>query len=208
MGVINSSGQAVFFQTSDPTPGDVLVLPTITGTCSFSGTALAYGTPASGGGSDSGTVQGTVSSDESITATIASGNNLSLSSASPEKGLITALSSGGWNGQVEGSTNADLWDLEFTPTGENASMSVSGTNHQGCSIEGTFNQEGGDASALNVFDVSLNFVLDNCPYTSISGLGFESSTDYFDLDGGRAGTYLYAVSSDSAFVLEIYFVGD
>jgi len=72
-GVINTQGQAVFFDSdtlnSDPASGSVAVLPNITGTCSFSGTATVYNTPGGGGNVVTGSVQGTVSSATSITVT-------------------------------------------------------------------------------------------------------------------------------------------
>jgi len=203
VGVINSSGEAVFFQTSEPTPGDVLALPAITGTCSFSGTATAYGTPASGGGSASGTVQGTVSSDASISGTFSNGNTFSLGSISPLSGSVTAFSGNNYIGEIEGWTGDNIWLLTFAPTGSNASMNFSGSNTL-CDINGTFTQEGGNASTLNVFDVSITYTTGiGCPVSG-SGIGFESSSDYFNINGGAQGTYLYAAPSNNAFVLEIF----
>jgi len=41
---------------------------------------------------------------------------------------------------------------------------------------------------------------------ALSGIGFESDTDYFGFNGGVAGTYLYAdiLASSNTFVLEIF----
>jgi hypothetical protein len=72
-----------------------------------------------------------------------------------------------------------------------------------CDINGTFNQEGGNAANLNVFDVSITFGA-GCPFSNVTGLGFESSSDYFTMNGSASGTYLYAVPSGSASVLEIF----
>jgi len=78
-------------------------------------------------------------------------------------------------------------------------MSVAETAGAGCNVSGTFNQETG-----NVFDVSLTLSGDSCSVSSITGLGFESSSDYLNVNGGAAGTYLYAVSSSSDLVLEVF----
>ncbi len=206
-GVIGSSGEAVFFQTttSQPAPGDTVAMPSITGTCAFSGTATAYGTSASGGGSSSDTVQGNVNSATSITGSIANGNNFSIVPNAPLSGAVSALSGseigsiGGWVGP------GNLWQLTFVPTGSNASMSFSGADVDGCEVSGTFSEEGGNVSALNVFDVSITYSGMNCPVAgTVMGLGFESSSDYFGVAGGAQGTYLYAVPTTSATVFEIF----
>jgi hypothetical protein len=206
-GVISSSGLAVFFQTtnSTPAPGDTVVMPAITGTCSFSGTTTAYGTSASGGGTATASVQGNVSSAASISGTVSNGNKFSLVPNSPLSGSVSAFSGnmigsiGGWIGP------GNLWQLSFSPAGNNASMSFNGSDVDGCNVSGTFNQEGGNASTLNVFDVSMSFSGTGCPVTgTVTGLGFESNSDYFGVTGGAQGTYLYAVPSNSATVFEIF----
>ncbi len=205
--MISSSGQALFFQTSNsvPAPGDTVDLPTITGTCSFSGTSTAYGTSASGGGTATATVQGKVNSATSITGTISNGNTLSLVPNSPLTGSVSAFtgnmigSIGGWIGP------GNLWQLTFSPTGNNASMSFNGADLDGCNVSGTFTQEGGNASTLNIFDVSISYSGAGCPVSgTVTGLGFESNSDYFGVTGGAPGTYLYAVPSTSATVFEIF----
>ncbi len=204
-GVINGSGLAVFFQTSTtpPAPGDTVVLPTLTGTCSFSGTATAYGTPASGGGSAVDTVQGKVNSTTSITGKISNGNTFSIVSSSPLTGSVTAFSGTRYIGEIEGWTGTDnIWRLDLEPTGSGASMTIGGSNNQ-CDINGTFTQEGSVASNLNVFDVSITYTQEaGCPKSG-SGVGFESSVDYFNVSEGQPGPYFYAVLSNGASVLEI-----
>jgi hypothetical protein len=84
-------------------------------------------------------------------------------------------------------------------------MSFSGADVDGCEVSGTFSQEGGNVSALNVFDVSITYSGMNCPVAgTVMGLGFESSSDYFGVAGGAQGTYLYAVPTTSATVFEIF----
>ncbi len=206
-GVINSSGLAVFFQTTTTVsaPGDTVVLPAISGANCFSGTGVSYGTAASGGGTASDTVQGTVNSTSSITGSITNGNTFSMASASPLTGPVAAPS-GSMLAEIEGGATAAIWQLTFVPSGVGSSMSFSGTDGQSCSVSGSFNQEGGDLSTLNVFDTSMTFS-GTCPDTgvdTVTGLGFESSSDYFDMNGNNGGTYLYSASSSSALVFEIY----
>ena len=46
-----------------------------------------------------------------------------------------------------------------------------------------------------------------CPITgTFTGLGFESSSDYFNLNNGNSDTYLYAniLNGADTFVMEIY----
>jgi hypothetical protein len=214
-GVINSSGLAVFFQTntSVPAPGDTAVFPTISGACSFSGTATAYATQFSGGGSTSNTVSGTVSSTTSISGTISgtsSGTtNFSMTSNSPLSGSVKALSGNQWLGEFEGMTVPVIWNIVFSSTGSGSSMSFNGfgtaPDGSACYMSGTFNQEGGSGTDLNVFDVSITSLDGGCPLeASVTGLGFESSSDYFNLNGNAPGTYFYAIPSNSAAVLEIF----
>ncbi len=200
-GVIDSSGLAVFFQTTTtpPAPGDTVAMPRITGTCSFSGSATAYGTPISGGGSATDSVTGSVSSATSISGTISNGNSFTLTPNSPLSGSVTVPSTEMY-GAVEGATSPEIFQLGLS--GSATSISVVGTNNTGCIVSGTFTQAG----ANNVFDVSITFSGPTCPPTNLAGVGFESSTDYFGFSGNPqvTGTYLYAASSSSAFVLEIY----
>ena len=206
-GVINTQGQAVFFDDSpinvDPASGSVTVLPTITGACSFSGAVTAYLAPPPGGTS-TGSSQGNVNSATSIsaTATVASRTGtFTLSSFSPLTGSVAALS-GSQVGAIEGAAPS-LVPLTFTPASGSNNMSFTNDPLSSCTLSGTFTQEG----TSNVFDVSITFsgVAQGCPAVgTVKGLGFESGTDYFNINNGAAGTYLYAVSSTSAFVLEVF----
>lgn len=204
-GVINSSGLAVFFQTTGSTPGDTVVMPAITGgeKC-FSGTVTAYGTQASGGGAASESVKGTINSSSSITGSLSNGEDLSLTTSSPFTGSVMALSGSGWEGEIEGYDGLDnLFRMTFAPTGTNASMNFSGSSNL-CDINGTFTQETENSSGLNVFDVSITYSQGiGCP-EAVGGVGFESTSDYFNMNTGAPGTYFYAASSNSASVLEIF----
>jgi hypothetical protein len=206
-GVINTAGLAVFFQTTNtvPAPGDTAVFPAITGASCFSGTATAYGTPLSGGGSMTDTVTGNVNSATSITGTLSNGSSFIMASGSPLTGSVLPLS-GSYLGEIEGALTPAIWQLTFTPTGAGSSMSFSGSDGASCDVSGTFGQEGGNVSNINVFDSSMTFS-GTCPDTgtgTVTGLGSESGTDYFLINGGMAETYLYSASSTSALVFEIF----
>ncbi len=200
-GVVDSSGNAVFFQTSTTTPalGDTVTMPSITGTCSFSGTAIAYGTPISGGGSATDAVTGKVNSSTSINGTLSNGNSFTLTPGTPLSGPVIVPPDEMY-AQVQGAESLDEFDMGFG--GSTTSMSVTGNNNTGCIASGTFAQAG----AGNVFDVSITFSGTTCPPAGITGVGFESTTDYFGFSGNPqlTGTYLYAVSSNSATVMEFY----
>ena len=195
LGPINSAGLAVLFQPGPPVV--TVTMPPITGACSLTGTGTAY---IEGGTTASETVQGNVNSATSISGKITNSSGtytLSMVPSTPLTGSVTALTGSGWHGNLEGTAIGIFSPLTFTATGSGQSMSVAGGT--GCSVSGTFTQETG-----NVFDVSLTFSGTGCPVPSLSGLGFESSSDYFTLNGGAAGTYLYAISSSGAEVLEVF----
>jgi hypothetical protein len=210
-GVINSSGLAVFFQTTTtvPSAGNTVVFPAITGSCSFSGAGSAYGTQASGSQSASDTVSGTIASATSMSGSISDGNTFTLAPNSPLTGSVTALSGNTWAAQFQGTTNPLTWNIVMLPTGTNNSMTMTGsaTNHDGsiCHMSGTFTEETANSTNLNVFDISIASLDAGCPVgATVTGIGFESNTDYFDMNGNAAGTYFYAVPSTTAAVLEIY----
>jgi hypothetical protein len=198
IGAINSAGLTVFFDNA----GDTAVLPSITGTCSFSGTETVYQSPGLGGGSATATVQGNVNSNTSITGTESNTNasgTFTLTSYSPittAAAVNTTLTA-----PIQG--EAQIFSLTFAGTGTGSSMTFTGSNGAGCDASGTFDQEGTN----NVFDVSITFSGTGCPVTGTeAGLGFESSTDYLSFNGGKTGTYLYAdiLASSGAFVIEAF----
>jgi len=199
-GVINSSGLALFFDSL----GESLELPTITGASSFSGT-ITVTEP--GGLSSSASAQGNVSSATSLSGTV-SGNGSGTFSASSYSPVTSVKAlSGSLLGESEGISI--LAELTFTSSGSNSSMSFTGTSGITCLVSGTFTQEGGTVSTLNVFDVSMTFSGTNCPTpttSAITGLGFESSSDYFGFNFSNPATYLYADMLDpaGAFPIEIY----
>ena len=91
--------------------------------------------------------------------------------------------------------------LSFTPSGAHNSMSFNSTNLAGCEANGTFTEQG----TTDVFDVSITYQ-PGCPITgTFTGIGFESDTDYFSLNGNAVGTYLYADILDSANTAVIEF---
>jgi len=207
VGVINSQGQALLFGDAVPDlqdidyVGDTWQLPTITGASSFSGTTSIYavlGTQLPGGGTvDTVSMQGTVNSATSITGKSSSGS-VTLSAYSPLTGSVTAFS-----GNTSGWFDENGFNLAFKPTGSGQSMSFTGSNNFGCDISGTFTQEG----THNVFDVSMTITgTVDCPITgSMTGLGFESNSDYLNINEWQPGTYLYAdMMASTPIVFEIY----
>ncbi|HTW58577.1 MAG TPA: hypothetical protein VMD99_10615 [Terriglobales bacterium] len=215
-GVINSSGLALFFDNSAPgfQTGDTLELPSITGACYFSGSFISYGEPGSVQSGSTAVVtdsaQGNVTSATSITGTFSgtTSGKFTMAPSTPLSGSPVALS-GTLTAQSQGAfTNGEMLallklNLTFAPTGTGASMSFSGSDGVSCNASGTFTEESTD----NVFDVSITLAGASCAVTgSLTGLGFESNTDYFNMNDNTAGTYLYAdiLNSSNTFVLEIF----
>jgi hypothetical protein len=205
-GAIDSAGLALFFDTSLSAggAGDTVELPALTGMCYFSGNIISYPEPGTGGSTITDTVQGNVTSTSAITGVFtgaagAASGTLSAVAFSPLSGVPTALS-GARTGEMEGVT--DTLSLTFSPT-TGSSMSFSGTDTSKCTITGTFTQVG----TSNVFDVSYTTAgASPCVGATSTGIGFESSTDYFDVNDSAAGTYLYAdiLASSGPFVLEVF----
>ncbi len=208
-GAIDSSGLALFFDTNAlyGGTGDTVELPVISGNCSFSGNIIAY--------AESGTntidpvvtdtAAGTINSSTSISGSF-SGNStgtFTLASFTPLTGAVTAIT-GSKTGAVQGAIDGQpiLLSLNFTPSGTGNDMTFASTNLAGCEANGAFTQQ----STSNVFDVSIT-LMPTCPITgTFTGLGFESSSDYFNLNNSAADTYLYAniLNGANTFVMEIY----
>jgi hypothetical protein len=212
-GAIDSAGLALFFDNSAPlNTGDTAELPTISGNCSFSGNISAYpepGGPNSGPGTATDAAEGTVNSSSSLNGSFsgAASGTFSAATFTPLTGSVTAVT-GGKTGSIQGLINNQLLallPLTFIQTGSGDSMSFS-TNqilNPNCTESGTFTQVGTN----NVFDVSTTFTGASCPIAgTFTGIGFESSTDYFGLNGGVPDTYLYAnvLASSNTFVMEVY----
>jgi hypothetical protein len=211
-GAIDSSGLALFFDNSAPqSTGDTVELPIITGACSFSGNVTAYAEP---GGPNSGsvitdTITGNVTSSSAITGSFTgTGGNpsgtISATPFSPLTGSVTAIS-GSMLGEAEGAVNSQgiLISVVFSPSGSNHSMTFATPNNVGCIVNGTFTEQG----TSNVFDVSMTFSNTGCALSgTVTGIGFESNTDYFNFNSGAAGTYLYAdiLNSSNSFVMEFF----
>jgi len=209
-GAIDPSGLAVFFDGT----GDTVELPTITGACYFSGNMTAYAEPGSApaGGTTVVTdpAQGNVNSSTVVTGAFTgqspnSSGTFSLSSFSPLSGSATAFT-GAMTGVSKDLAAAVLLEVTFAQSGSGSSMSFSSTSLSSCAVTGTFTQAG----TINVFDVSMNFTGtgSGCPASgTVTGIGFESSTDYLGLSNGASGPYLYAdlvQPSSSAFVIEFH----
>ncbi len=210
-GVIDTSGVALFFQAQNGTSpaGTTVLLPAITGTCAFSGTATVWAPPAGLGQTGSSAVTGNVISATQISGTIGSNNTqFSLAPNAALTGAPTALTAT-MGAQIQDAPTADILTVQLAPaTGGNpASMTLTGKDNFNCTVDGTFTQEGSSSADLNIFSVSITFSGTTCPIPGpLIGFGFESSTDYFGFTGTTqlTGTYLYAMSSSSAAVLEVY----
>ena len=193
-GAIDSSGLAAFFDTS----GNIVQMPAITGTKSFSGNLNAYA--ANGITFPGGAVQLTDAAQGTVSGAAITGmytstpsGTFSLAPFSPITGSPAALS-GTMNGNVIGFS--DTVSLTFS------SGTFSGVDDanptSACGVNGTFTQQG----TSNVFDVTYNLGNGSCTPVALSGIAFESDKDYFNVNGGAVTTYLYLmlVTSNSAQV--------
>jgi len=217
-GVINTAGLGMFFEANprnvDLNAGSEIVIPSVTGACSFSENLTYYVTRAvlGGGGVFPYPVQGSVQSGPSISGTISEPDGPQTFIGIPQSPFsTTALTSS--MSLVDTSApvaclSPGCVQVQVVPsgTGNSADMTLSGTDGFNCSVSGTFTQEGSNAANLNVFDVSLTFTGTTCQVTgTIKGLGFESPSDYFDFTPyPPSGTFLYTMSSNSADVFEFY----
>ena len=214
-GVINSAGLGMFFEANitnaDPNAGSELIIPSITGACSFSENLKYYVTRAvvGGGGVYSYPVQGKVQSGPAISGTINEGTSSTTfvglpNPLSPPTALTSSLSVVDTSSPV----GCPCVQVQVLPsgTGNSADMILSGTDGVNCNLSGTFTQEGSNAANLNVFDVSLTFTGTTCQVTgTITGLGFESPADYFNfVPFPPSGIFLYAMSGNSADVFEFF----
>ena len=207
-GVINSAGLAVFFDNG----GNEIVMPSITGTCSFSGNLTIYIGLVNFGGTKSFPAQGTVGPGPipAISGTFGTNtgsgsfNFVPFASLSALSGPPTALNSN--MTLLDASSPVANWlQIRVMPSGigNSANMTLSGTDGLNCNVTGTFTQEGSNGANLNVFDTSITFTGTGCPTTgTLTGVGFESDVDYIGFDN-EPGPYLWAVSSSSADVIEI-----
>jgi len=193
LGIINSTGQAVLFDNA----GQTVVMPTITGVNKFSGSVTAYQFPPNGPTVVS-TVSGTVSSATSISGTITNSSgtgNFTLSPTIPLSGAI-ALPSGAKTGEPMGVAN--ILQVSFASNG-----SITGTDGVGCTVTGNVTQD----HTYNVFAVTLNSAGGVGCIGNLTGIGLESSSDYFNFNGGAPDTYFYVVfltGQAQPFVVEFF----
>jgi hypothetical protein len=189
-GAINSSGLAAFFDSS----GNIVNLPAITGATSFTGNLTAYAVNGTffpdGSTVETAAAEGQVNSATSIAGTFTSNTNPSGSFSvvpySPLSGSVVAVS-GAMNGKIIGFV--DTLNLTFSSDGSFTGVDYYDPQLPGCSVAGTLAQE----KPNNVFDITFSYVSGNCLTATQTGIGFESKTDYFNVNGGAAGTYLYAI---------------
>lgn len=202
-GAIDTAGLAVFFDTAASTgnTGATLQLPALTGTCYFTGNIVSSPLPSSEAPTVTDTLQGNVVSATSITGTFSgvSSGTVAATPLTPLSDSPTALT-GALKGLPQGIT--DTLSLTFSATTPGVSMNFTGVDTNGCNITGSFIQVG----TSNVFDVTYTASGADPSCIASTGIGFESNTDYFNVNGGAAGTYLYAdiMASTGPYVIEIY----
>ena len=199
VGVISSSGKNAFVDNL----ADIAVFSSLTGTCSFTDTLSVYASQQSGTpGSASGAAQGNVASAASFSGSSAVNNtNATFNFATYTPITTVAALSGNMTGTVEGPAG-DLLTLALGGTSSN--ITFSGTDiGTSCAVNGTFVQEG----TSNVYDVTYNIVAGGtCTAAALTGLGFESTSDLLNANGGALGTYLYGIipTATAPFVVEIH----
>jgi hypothetical protein len=188
-GAINSSGLAAFFDGS----GNIVELPTVTGASAFSGNLTAYAVNPTffpnGSAVVTDTTQGKVNSATSITGAFtgsgtASGT-FSVAPDSPLSGSVVPVL-GVMNGKIIGFS--DTLRLTFSSNGSFTGGDFAGPGST-CNVNGTLTQEGTN----NVFDITYAGVSGDCTPFTLTGIAFESKTDYFNVNGGVDATYLYAI---------------
>jgi hypothetical protein len=190
--VIAQSGYGFFYDSN----GDVYVLPTLDGGPILSGTLTAYApkgtTFPDGKATEQFQVTGSVS-NTTISGTF-SGNgetgSFSLATFTSFTGTPSIIA-GQWQGYYVGTTSSAV-DITMNTNG-----SFTGSDADGCTISGSLTE----IQSTNIFQVSVNSVGAGCA-GQLSGLAFESSSDYNNLFGGAMGTYYYvgASNANSAFV--------
>jgi hypothetical protein len=188
-GAISSSGLAAFFDSS----GNIARMPTINGANTFSGNLTAYAVNPTF--FPNGTIvvtdsaQGKVSSATSIAGTFTGNGTTSgsftMAPYAPLGGPVVPVS-GTLNGRIIGFV--DTLQVTFLPDG-----SFTGTDFAGggsnCNISGNVTQDGTN----NVFNVTYNNASGACSPSTMTGLAFESKSDYFNVNGGVDASYLYVI---------------
>ena len=215
IGVVNSSGSALFLIDdihNTDFHGDEFVLPNISGTCSFSGELTLYVAQQNFGGTYSWPANGSVQSGPVIGGTYSTSQGTPTFLGVPDFSLISspvALNSTMTLGDLSSATGNEF-QVQVAPSGigNSANMTFTGTGGINCNVSGTFMQEGSNLANLDVFDTTITFTGTGCPVTgTLNGLGFESSVDYSNFSSG-SGPFLFAISSNSANVIEIYPFGE
>ena len=198
--VIESGGFGFFLDSS----GVIYVLPVLNGSTTVTGTITAYAplgyTFTDGHTQDQFNLTGTAS-DTSITGTFGGNGEtgtFTLSKYTPFSGTPSIIS-GSYQGFYIGSGEAAV-DITMNSNG-----TFSGNDGNGCTIAGTASLVGSaNLIAVAVDSTGTSTTPGIVCAGTLTGLGFESSTDAFGLFGGAAGTYYYfgVSNANSAFVAE------
>lgn len=202
-GAIAQSGYGFFYDSN----GFLYTLPMLTGSTTFSGTLTGYA-PA---GQTFQNGQTTVSFNVTGTASGQGGAGTSIQgtfSTTGESGSFTLAPYAPFTGTASLAGLAGQWNGFYVGTGStsvtitiNSSGTFTGNDGYGCTISGTLTQV---QTGMNLYSVAATSSGQAVCVGSLSGLGYESSTDAGGLFGGAAGTYFYVGASNatSAFAAE------
>lgn len=174
-------------------PANIVQLPTVTGGSSFSGNLTAHAVNptlfSNGSAVATETAQGSVNSATSIRGSFTgNGTPAGTFSAVPYAPLSASVVpvSGTLNGKIIGF--ADALQLTFSSNGRFTGGDF-GPGGSVCNVNGTLTQEG----THNVFDVTYSNTSGSCMPDIDTGIAFESTTDYFNLNGAKDAVYLYGI---------------
>lgn len=134
------------------------------------------------------TAQGNVNSATSITGTLTGtpSGTFTVAPYSPLSGSPVTLS-GAMKGNIKGFI--DALSLTFSSNGSFTGTDSYDPQLPGCEVNGTLTQQG----TSNIFDITYKLGPGDCSSVALTGIAFESNTDYFSFNGGAATTYLYAI---------------
>jgi hypothetical protein len=200
-GAILQNGPGFFFDSS----GDIYILPTLTGSSTFSGTLSAFAVDPRDlpGGNPSYffNVTGTVVEQAGTAINIQGnftdptyttiGGTFSLTPDIPYPGTVSVAGlAGQWDGYygVEDATSVVL--------NVNSQGIFTGNDADGCPLSGTLTQV---QAGLNLYQITLTSSIPTTCHQNLTGLGFEGTSDILGEFGGAQGSYFYmGIANQSA----------
>jgi hypothetical protein len=206
-GAIDSAGVAAFFDLG----GNIYQMPAISGASTFSGPFTVNsvnGTFFNGGNPViTGSAQGTVTSATTIQGSFTTPGVTGTFTATPSAQLNggNVPLSGAYKGKFLGFS--DSVSFNFMANGTFSGSDAPTPQLSGCAINGALTQQG----SSNVFDIAFSTTASNsCIAASETGIGFQSHSDYFNVNNGADATYFYAImltsslQSQRPYVIVIY----